>query len=126
MRITTLIENTSCGDSFASEHGISLLIETGKHKILFDAGQSDAFARHAEKLGVDMVPVVEEMTGAEFKEKYPDAETLLARVEGNDSGIYKGQQEGWVIRPTVPVYSEVIGGDLSFKVINNKYLLKNS
>ena len=54
MRITTLIENTSCGDGFASEHGISLLIETGKHKILFDAGQSDAFARNAEKLGVDL------------------------------------------------------------------------
>lgn len=86
----------------------------------------DTLKEVAEKLGVDMVPVVEEMTGAEFKEKYPDAETLLARVEGNDSGIYKGQQEGWVIRPTVPVYSEVIGGDLSFKVINNKYLLKNS
>ena len=54
MRITTLIENTSCGDGFASEHGISLLIETGKHIILFDAGQSDAFARNAEKLGVDL------------------------------------------------------------------------
>ena len=54
MRITTLIENTSCGDGFASEHGISLLIETGKHTILFDAGQSDAFARNAEKLGVDL------------------------------------------------------------------------
>ena len=80
----------------------------------------------AEKLGVDMVPVVEEITGKEFLEKYPDAETLLARVEGNDSGIYKGQQEGWVIRPTEPRYSETIGGDLSIKVINNKYLLKNS
>ena len=37
------------------------------------------------------------------------------------TGITK---EGIVIRPLVPVYSEIIGGPLSMKVINNDYLLK--
>ena len=33
-------------------------------------------------------------------------------------------KEGIVIRSTEPVYSPLIGGDLSMKVISNKYLLK--
>jgi len=30
-----------------------------------------------------------------------------------------------VIRPTEPIYSELISGALSMKVVSNKYLLKN-
>ena len=37
------------------------------------------------------------------------------------SGMNK---EGIVIRPTEPVYSEIIKGPLSMKVLNNDYLLK--
>ena len=57
MRVVTLIENTSCGSTCECEHGLSFYIETGNHKILFDAGQTDAFARNAEKLGVDLSQV---------------------------------------------------------------------
>ena len=76
-------------------------------------------------LSVDIVPIVEILTGAAFKEKYPDEESILKRVEGNDSGLYKdGQQEGIVFRPTEPTYSKILKTDLSMKVINNEYLLK--
>ena len=54
MKIVTLIENTSTRDDLKSEHGLSLYIETEKHRILFDAGQSDAFAFNAEKLGIEL------------------------------------------------------------------------
>ena len=54
MRIVTLVENTACREDLAAEHGLSLYIETGDHKLLFDAGQSDAFAHNAEKLGIDL------------------------------------------------------------------------
>ena len=54
MRIVTLMENTSCREDLFFEHGLSLYIETGDHKILFDAGQSAAFAENAETLGVDL------------------------------------------------------------------------
>lgn len=57
MRIVTLVENTACQDCLTAEHGLSLYIETGNQKILFDAGQSGAFAENAEKLGIDLSKV---------------------------------------------------------------------
>ena len=43
MKITTLLENKTTCDALRCEHGLSLYIETAKHKILFDSGASDAF-----------------------------------------------------------------------------------
>ena len=57
MKLVTLMENTSCREDLCCEHGLSLYLETGDHRILFDAGQSDAFAANAEKLGVDLQKV---------------------------------------------------------------------
>ena len=57
MNIVTLMENTTCRDDLACEHGLSLYIETERHRILFDAGQSGAFADNAEKLGIDLSKV---------------------------------------------------------------------
>ena len=54
MKLITLIENTACSPSLSCEHGLSLYLETGSHKILFDMGQSSAFADNAAKLGVDL------------------------------------------------------------------------
>ena len=53
MRITTLIENTTeCG--MPVEHGLSLYIETERHTLLFDMGQTSLFAENAERLGIDL------------------------------------------------------------------------
>lgn len=57
MKVVTLMENTSCREDLCFEHGLSLYLETGNSKILFDAGQSAAFADNAEKLGVDLQKV---------------------------------------------------------------------
>lgn len=54
MKVITLMENTACRENLCFEHGLSLYIETQTHKILFDAGQTGAFAENAEKLGVDL------------------------------------------------------------------------
>ena len=54
MKLVTLMENTTCREDLCCEHGLSLYLETGDHKILFDAGQSGAFAENAEKLGVNL------------------------------------------------------------------------
>lgn len=57
MRIMVLTENTAYSEAFSCEHGLSLYIETGAHKILFDAGQTDLFAKNAEKMGIDLQKV---------------------------------------------------------------------
>jgi len=54
MQIHTLIENTTARPDLTAEHGLSLYIETGSHRILFDTGKSAAFADNAEKMGIDL------------------------------------------------------------------------
>lgn len=54
MKLWTLMENTAAGENIACEHGLSLYLETGKHRILFDAGQSAAFRDNARHMGVDL------------------------------------------------------------------------
>lgn len=57
MKIITLVENKSNRGDLIPEHGLSLYIETGCHKILFDAGQSDAIFKNAQTLGIDLSQV---------------------------------------------------------------------
>jgi len=57
VKIVTLMENTSCREDICFEHGLSLYLETQGRKILFDAGQSGAFADNARLLGVDLKEV---------------------------------------------------------------------
>lgn len=54
MIIKTLVENNSISQEFNSEHGLSLYIETEKHKILFDLGKTDLFLENAKKMNVDI------------------------------------------------------------------------
>jgi len=54
MKVWTLIENHSNCEDLCAEHGLSLYLETEHHKILFDAGQSTAFAHNAAKMGIDL------------------------------------------------------------------------
>lgn len=54
MKIITVMEDT-CGNGFcAFEHGLSVYVETKKHKILLDTGATGAFAENAKKLGIDL------------------------------------------------------------------------
>lgn len=57
MKITALTENTPFNDNISAEHGLSLYIETEKHNILFDMGQTSLFAENAKKLGIDLTKV---------------------------------------------------------------------
>lgn len=57
MKITALLENKTNREDMLTEHGLSLYIETDNHKILFDMGQSDLFAKNAAALGIDLSAV---------------------------------------------------------------------
>jgi 7,8-dihydropterin-6-yl-methyl-4-(beta-D-ribofuranosyl)aminobenzene 5'-phosphate synthase len=54
LRITVLMEHRTIREDLATEHGFSLWIEADGTRILFDTGQSDAFAGNARRLGVDL------------------------------------------------------------------------
>lgn len=54
MKITVLVENTTCRAGLVCEHGLSLYLEVNGRRILFDAGQTGAFADNADRLGVDL------------------------------------------------------------------------
>ncbi|MBP2633924.1 MAG: metallo-beta-lactamase family protein [Firmicutes bacterium] len=57
MVIKTLVENTAIADKFESAHGLSLYIETKKHKLLFDLGPNELFVKNAQKLNIDISKV---------------------------------------------------------------------
>ena len=57
MKITVLIENTTINDDLKPQHGLSLYIETKKHKLLVDVGCDGLFLENARKLGIDISKV---------------------------------------------------------------------
>lgn len=55
MHVTVLVDNNTLIDRyFLGEPGLSLFIEAGGRRILFDAGYSDAFLRNAGTLRIDL------------------------------------------------------------------------
>ena len=57
MRIVTLVENSCGAENCIAEHGLSIFIETEKHKLLLDTGQTDAVVKNAKILGIDLSAV---------------------------------------------------------------------
>ena len=55
-RITDIVDNRAA-EGFVAEHGLSLLIEHGNERILFDTGAGTALRPNAAKLGVDLCGV---------------------------------------------------------------------
>jgi 7,8-dihydropterin-6-yl-methyl-4-(beta-D-ribofuranosyl)aminobenzene 5'-phosphate synthase len=54
LQITTLSENTAGLGNFLAEWGLSILIETGGRKILFDTGRSISASHNADLLDIDL------------------------------------------------------------------------
>ena len=57
MKWTVLSDNRSCDGSLETEHGLSILLDTGCYRILLDTGASDVFIRNAERLNIDLSTV---------------------------------------------------------------------
>ena len=57
MRWTVLSDNRTNDSQLETEHGLSILLETEKYRILLDTGASDVFIRNAEKMGIDLSTV---------------------------------------------------------------------
>ncbi len=54
LKITILTENLVRRRNLLAEHGLSLWIEDGAEKVLFDAGQTDVYLHNAKELNIDL------------------------------------------------------------------------
>ena len=54
MKWTVLSDNRSNDSRLSTEHGLSILLETERHRILLDTGASDVFIKNAELMGVNL------------------------------------------------------------------------
>ncbi|NLO37093.1 MAG: MBL fold metallo-hydrolase [Clostridiaceae bacterium] len=54
LKITVLVENSVRRRHLVAEHGLSFWLELDDARILFDAGQSDAYLHNARQLGIDI------------------------------------------------------------------------
>lgn len=54
MKITVLSENTSLDPRLEAEFGLSVWVECGDTRLLFDVGESGAAMKNAETLGIDL------------------------------------------------------------------------
>ena len=52
--LTLLVENTARGMGVLGEHGLAWWLDTGTHRVLFDAGQGMALLNNARRLGIDL------------------------------------------------------------------------
>ncbi len=92
MKIINLIENTEGNPSCAFEHGLSFYIETSKHKVLLDLGQTDNSIKNARTLGVDLKAVD---TVVLSHGHYDHSGGIMAFSRINDkAGIYMQESAG--------------------------------
>lgn len=57
MKVVILMENTAAREDLAAAHGLSVYVETPKHKILMDMGPNNDYLENAARLGVDLTAV---------------------------------------------------------------------
>ena len=57
MKWTVLVDNRTNDPALQTEHGLSILLETERQRILLDTGASDMFICNAERLGIDLSTV---------------------------------------------------------------------
>lgn len=57
MKWTVLSDNRTNNDQLQTEHGLSILLETYRHRILLDTGASDMFIHNAERMDIDLSTV---------------------------------------------------------------------
>ena len=105
MRIVNLIENMPGADGCDALHGLSFYVETAKHRILFDAGPSEATLDNAVRLGIDLgkVDVAVLSHGhydhsgglSAFARLNPSAAIYLQRRAGGEHYGYDGPGNGY-------------------------------
>lgn len=84
----------------------------------------DELVREVSRLGLSMVPIDRVVRGDEAAAFEHTLEGYLAAARGTYAGTSR-RREGIVVRPLRERSSATLGGRLSFKVINNEFLLED-
>lgn len=106
MKIFNLMENTEGTCGLYAEHGLSIYVETEKHKILVDAGASAKTWENAAHLGVDLKGVdtvflshghYDHSGGLlSFAAQNPDAKIYMHELAGGDYYDVKGPRDRYI------------------------------
>ena len=57
MEMVVLMEDSCKNPAYKYEHGLSVYVETKRHKLLVDTGKTDAFIYNAKQHGIDLEKV---------------------------------------------------------------------
>ena len=82
MKVTALVENETKSE-LKAKHGLSLYIETPKHKILFDVGSDNTLFENAKARGIDEELTL--FTVKDTKKCYSDANDALYTKSTKDN-----------------------------------------
>lgn len=82
MILTVLSDNRTSDERLVTEHGLSLLLDTGERKVLLDTGASDVFIRNAAVLGLDLRDVDYVFLSHGHKDHTGGLRHLLAQASG--------------------------------------------
>lgn len=106
IKFITLMEDHLCGEQLIAEHGLSLYIETKKHRLLVDTGQSDKTWENARIRGVDLSKVDTVILShghydhsgglITFAKNHPHAEIYLRENAGGEYYAFKEGGEKYI------------------------------
>lgn len=54
MKVTVLVENTACSPAFIGIHGLSIYVESKRHRLLVDLGPDETLLKNALAAGIDL------------------------------------------------------------------------
>jgi 7,8-dihydropterin-6-yl-methyl-4-(beta-D-ribofuranosyl)aminobenzene 5'-phosphate synthase len=121
MKVVILMENTACRADIACAHGLSMYIETDRHKLLFDMGPDARFIDNARTLGVDLTAVDTAFLSHAHNDHCGGLEAFLKLNE--KAKVYMQKAVWGQYYVVTPQKREFIGMDAALKNYENRFVL---
>lgn len=87
LRLTTLCENTVAHGGVRAEWGLSIIIEAGSRRILFDTGPGRTTVQNADSMGIDLASVDTVILSHSHADHTGGLLEVLSRIDGECSVI---------------------------------------
>ena len=121
MKAVILMENTACRADIACAHGLSMYIETDRHKLLFDMGPDARFIDNARALGVDLTQVDTAFLSHAHNDHCGGLEAFLKLNGKAKVYLQKGVWGQYYV--VTPQKREFIGMDAALKNYEDRFVL---